>query len=48
LKVQSKIVNKTRYTLPPLVCEEAIAVLNDTVTDLFDLFASINRQQLTS
>lgn len=37
--------NKTRNTLPPPVRKEVIAVLNNTVADLFDLFARINRQQ---
>jgi starvation-inducible DNA-binding protein len=31
--------NKTRNTLPPPVRKEAIMVLNNTVADLFDLFA---------
>lgn len=39
LERQIKIVNKTRNTLPPPARREAIVVLNDTVADLFDLFA---------
>src|SRR5580698_161024 len=35
--------NKTRNTLPPPVRKEAIAVLNNTVADLFDLFARIKQ-----
>jgi len=37
------IMNKTRNTLPSSVRREAIAVLNDTVADLFDLFARIKQ-----
>jgi starvation-inducible DNA-binding protein len=40
---QKKIVNKTRNTLPPPVRKEAIVVLNNTVADLFDLFARIKQ-----
>jgi starvation-inducible DNA-binding protein len=35
--------NKTRNTLPPPVRKESIAVLNNTVADLFDLFARIKQ-----
>ena len=35
--------NKTRNTLPPPVRKEAIIVLNNTVADLFDLFARIKQ-----
>lgn len=35
--------NKTRNTLSPRVRTEAIATLNDTVADLFDLFARIKQ-----
>jgi starvation-inducible DNA-binding protein len=35
--------NKTRNTLPPPIRKEAIAVLNNTVADLFDLFARIKQ-----
>ena len=35
--------NKTRNTLPPPVRKEAIVVLNNTVADLFDLFARIKQ-----
>lgn len=35
--------NKTRNTLPATVRKEAIAVLNVTVADLFDLFARIKQ-----
>ena len=35
--------NKTRNTLPPQVRKEAIGVLNNTVADLFDLFARIKQ-----
>jgi starvation-inducible DNA-binding protein len=35
--------NKTRNTLPAPVRKEAIAVLNNTVADLFDLFARIKQ-----
>jgi len=52
-------VNETRNTLPPPVRREAIVVLNNTVADLFDLFArikqahwnvrgNIDRQQLST
>ncbi len=40
---QTKIVNKTRNTLPPTVRKEAIVALNNTVADLFDLFARIKQ-----
>lgn len=35
--------NKTRNTLPAPVRKEAIALLNETVADLFDLFARIKQ-----
>ena len=35
--------NKTRNTLPAKVREEAILLLNETVADLFDLFARIKQ-----
>jgi len=35
--------NKTRNTLPASVRKEAIALLNDTVADLFDIFARIKQ-----
>lgn len=35
--------NQTRNTLPPQVRKEAVAVLNRTVADLFDLFARIKQ-----
>jgi len=35
--------NKTRNTLPPHIRKETIAVLNNTVADLFDLFARIKQ-----
>jgi starvation-inducible DNA-binding protein len=35
--------NKTHNTLPPSVRKEAILVLNNTVADLFDLFARIKQ-----
>jgi starvation-inducible DNA-binding protein len=35
--------NKTRNTLPSPVRKDAISVLNDTVADLFDLFARIKQ-----
>ena len=35
--------NKTRNTLPPPVRKEAVTVLNNTVADLFDLFARIKQ-----
>ena len=35
--------NKTRNTLSPQIRKEAIAVLNHTVADLFDLFARIKQ-----
>ena len=35
--------NKTRNTLAPHVRKETIAVLNDTVADMFDLFARIKQ-----
>jgi starvation-inducible DNA-binding protein len=35
--------NKTRNTLPPPIRKEAISVLNNTVADLFDLFARIKQ-----
>jgi len=35
--------NKTRNTLPPHVRKEAVAVLNDAVAELFDLFARIKQ-----
>jgi starvation-inducible DNA-binding protein len=38
-----KTMNKTRNTLPPPVRKEAIAALNSTVADLFDLFARIKQ-----
>jgi len=38
-----KFMNKTRNTLPSRIRKEAIAVLNHTVADLFDLFARIKQ-----
>jgi len=35
--------NKTRNTLPPHIRKEAIVALNNTVADLFDLFARIKQ-----
>jgi starvation-inducible DNA-binding protein len=35
--------NKTRNTLPPHIRKEAIGVLNQTVAELFDLFARIKQ-----
>src|ERR1700749_4476961 len=35
--------NKTRNTLPPQVRKKAISVLNETVAELFDLFARIKQ-----
>ncbi len=35
--------NKTRNTLPPPIRKEAISTLNNTVADLFDLFARIKQ-----
>jgi starvation-inducible DNA-binding protein len=35
--------NKTRNTLPATVRKQAIGLLNDTVADLFDLFARIKQ-----
>jgi starvation-inducible DNA-binding protein len=36
-------VNKTRNTLPPPIRKEAISALNNTVADLFDLFARVKQ-----
>src|ERR1700723_562394 len=38
-----EFMNKTRNNLPATVRKEAIAVLNVTVADLFDLFARIKQ-----
>jgi starvation-inducible DNA-binding protein len=35
--------NKTRNTLPPAIRREAIIILNNTVAELFDLFARIKQ-----
>ena len=43
MESQSKIVNNTRNTLPASIRGAAIAGLNSTVADLFDLFATIKQ-----
>ena len=42
-QIYFKIVNKTRNTLPPAIRKEAIVLLNNTVAELFDLFARIKQ-----
>src|ERR1700679_4139204 len=43
MKPRSKTMNKTRNTLPTSVRQEAVALLNHTVADLFDLFGRIKQ-----
>ncbi|MBC8126721.1 MAG: DNA starvation/stationary phase protection protein Dps [Gloeobacteraceae cyanobacterium ES-bin-144] len=41
--MKNHLVNKTRNTLPPAVRKKSINVLNQTVAELFDLFARIKQ-----